>query len=179
MKHLILPIAMNTILATTLNAQGPLPMTATSNWLAASHETLGSSASAGWLMDLDTEDMEIYVTPAHALVLVDRSPMFTQDGSAYLRKGLHGLGGTHLTLVSEVEHLDDSVLHGVYSGLLGGTAVMMDQYVQMRNDLPLAIVRVITRVNGSTPSIAFDQEKFVATLLREPVDPSEPALTKN
>ena len=39
--------------------------------------------------------------------------------------------------------MNDTVLHGVYSGLLGGTAVMMDQYVQLRNGVPVAIVRVI------------------------------------
>jgi hypothetical protein len=179
MKNLILPMAMNTILATTLSAQAPLSMTATTNWLAASHATLGANAPAGWLMDLDAEDLEIYVTPGHALVLVDRSPIMNGDGTAYLRAGLHGLGGTNLSLVGEVDVMNASVMHGVYSGLLGGTAVIMDQYVQMRNGVPLAIMRVITRVNGSAPATAFDQEELVTTLLRSAVDPSEPALTKN
>lgn len=179
MKNLILPIAMNTILATTLNAQGLLPMTATSNWLAASHVTLGANAPAGWLLDLDTEDLEFYVTPEHALVLVDRSPIIIGDGTAYLRAGLHGLGGTRLSLVDEVDHMNDSVLHGVYSGLLGGTAVMMDQYVQLHNGMPVAIVRVINRVNGSIPAPIFDQEELVTTLLSKPVDATEPVLTKN
>lgn len=179
MKNLILPIAMNAILATTLNAQGPLHMTPTSNWLAASHATLGTSAPAGWLMDLDAEEHEIYVTPGNALILVDRAPIINDDGTAYLRAGLNGLGGTRLSLVGEVESMNESVVHGVYSGLLGGTAVMMDQYVQLNNGVPVAIVRVITRVNGSVPAVALDQEEFVTALLSRPSDPAEPALTKN
>lgn len=179
MKNLILPVAMNTILATSLSAQPHLPMTPTSNWLAASHETLGANAPASWLMDLDAEDLEMYVTPEHSLVLVDRAPIINEDGAAFLRAGLHGLGGTHLSLIGEVDVLNDSVMHGVYSGLLGGTAVMMDQYVQLHNDVPVAIVRVITRVNGSAPTVAFDQVEYVATLLRKPVESFEPALSKN
>lgn len=195
MKNLILPIAMNMILATTLNAQGLLPtpapgfgaqrMTTTTKlplqkagWLSACHETLGANAPAGWLMDLEAEDLEIYVTPAHALVLVDRSPMVNEDGTAYLRKGLHGLGGTHLSLIGEVDVMNDSVLHGVYSGLVGGTAVLMDQYVQLRNGMPLTVVRVIGRVNGSTPVIAPDQMELVVSLMSVEHEVNEPALTK-
>jgi len=178
MKTLIL-LAMNTLLATALNAQGPLPMTTPSNWLAAHYETLGASTPANWLMDLDADGLEIHVTPEHALVLVDRAPIMTDaDGNAFMRKGVHGLGGTKLNLVGEVESINGSVLRGVYSGLLGGTAVLMDQYVQLHNGVPMAIVRMITRVNGSAPVMNADQQAFVMALLEEPAEPSEPALTK-
>lgn len=189
MKNLITSITMNAILATTLTAQGqhstPAPygaqhVTQTPNWLAAHRQTLGANTPANWLMDLDADELEIYVTSAQALMLVDRAPLITEEGSAYLRKSVNGLGGTHLTLVGEVDDLSDSVLHGVYSGLLGGTAVLMDQYVQLRNGLPVALVRVITKVNGSLPVANSEQDQLVVELLRQPnVQPDEPALTKN
>ncbi len=179
MKNLITSFTMNTILATSLSAQGPMPMTPTTNWLAAHQQSLGTNAPANWLLDLDTDAMEVYITPEHALVLVDRAPIMEKDGVAYLRNGLNGLGGTRLSLVGEVEPISDTVLHGTYSGLLGGTAVLMDQYVQLRNGIPVALVRTITRVNGSMPAFAALPEEQIVALLERPNQSSEPALTKN
>ena len=190
MKNLITSITMNAILATTISAQGhystPAPygvqhMTPTPNWLAAHRQTLGANTPANWLMDLGADELEIYVTPEQALVLVDRAPLITEEGSAYLRKSVNGLGGTHLTLVGEVDNVSDSVLRGVYSGLLGGTAVLMDQYVQLRNGLPVALVRVITKVNGSLPVVDSDQDQLIVELLDAPaaggVTPAQPSST--
>ncbi len=179
MKSLILPLAMNTMLASALHAQAPNVMTATDNWLAAHQQSLGTNAPANWLLDLDTDAMEVYITPEHALVLVDRSPIMEKDGAAYLRKGVIGLGGTRLTLIGDVEPMNDTVLHGTYSGLLGGTAVLMDEYVQLRNGVPVALVRTITRVNGSMPACAALPEEQIVALLERPNESSEPALTKN
>lgn len=101
------------------------------------------------LLDLETSGMEVHVTPDHVLILVDRSPIIADDDcNAFLRSGVHGLAGSHLTLVGELESVDDVTLHGVYSGLLGGSAVIMDQYIRLRNGVPVAIARVIARVNG-------------------------------
>ncbi len=180
MKNLITITAMNTLLATALSAQTAVPMTPTNNWLAAHREALGPNAPANWIMDQDADASELYMTRDHALVIVDRAPIFEQDGAAYLRKGVSGLGGTHLTLVGEVESINDSVMHGMYSGLLGGTAVLMDQYIQLRNGVPVTIVRVIARVNGSAPSTNDGLEAQVLQLMPEPAyAPSEPVLTRN
>ena len=177
---LILTIAMNTMLATNLNAQGPVPMTATSNWLAASHATLGANTPANWMMDLDADATELYVSRDHALVIVDRAPIIVENGAAYLREGVHGLGGTHLSLVGEVESISDSVLHGTYSGLLEGTAVLMDQFVQLRNGVPVTIVRAVTRVNGTDPTASDDLEAQVLRLIADPgFGADEPALSRN
>ena len=177
MKKLVFPIAMNTILSIMLNAQDPWPMTPTTNWLAAHQQTLGLNAAANWLLDLD--DLEVFVTTEHALVLVDRSPMVSDNGVAYLRKGVNGLGGTHLTLIGEVECMSESVMHGTYSGLLGGTAVLMDQYMQLSNGVPAALVRVITRVNGSAPFPIRDHEKLLSGLFNRVIEEGLPALTRN
>lgn len=180
MKNLILLAAMNTLLATALSAQNAVPMTPTKNWLSANRETLGPNAPANWMMDLDVDAAELYVTDDHALVIVDRTPIIEQDGAAYLSKGVLGMGGTHLTLVGEVESVNDSVMHGTYSGLLGGTAVLMDQYVQLRNGVPVTIVRVIARVNGSAPLNNDLQLAQVLQLMPDPgYTPSEPVLTRN
>lgn len=180
MKNLILPFAMNTLLATALSAQTAAPMTPTNNWLAANREVLGTNAPANWMMDLDADASELYVTRDHALVIVDRTPIIEQDGAAYLRKGVFGLGGTHLTLVGEVESINDRVMHGTYSGLLGGTAVLMDQYIQLRNGVPVTIVRVIARVNGSATASNEGLEAQVLELMPEPISmPVEPVLTRN
>lgn len=158
-------LAMTMILARSASAQGLLALKSTSNWLAAIHATIGPGTPAGWFLDLDAEGMEVYSLPDRSLVLVDRTPMVEAEGQAYLRKPVQGLGGTRLSLVSEVEDFAEDVLHGAYSGLLGGKAVVMDQYVQMRNCVPVAIVRVITRVNGLAPAPPINREELVASLL--------------
>ncbi|MBK8228029.1 MAG: hypothetical protein IPK70_12765 [Flavobacteriales bacterium] len=178
MKNLILLTAMNTMLATALNAQ--TPMIPTNNWLAANRAVLGTNTPANWLLDLDADDMEVYVTANHALVLVDRMPIMNTDGAAFLRKSVTGLGGSHLSLVGEVESVNDSVMRGTYSGLLGGTAVLMDQYVQLRNGVPVTIIRVINRVNGSAPNTLTDSEDLALGLLRATDESGlDPALTRN
>jgi len=117
------------------------------------------------LLDLDTTEMEVHVTPDHVVILVDRSPIIADDdGNAFLRSGVMGLAGSHLTLVGEVENLDDSTLHGVYSGLLGGSAVIMDQYIRLRNGVPVALARVIARVNGSSAQGTDVQATAIALL---------------
>ena len=180
MKHLILSAAMNTLLASALSAQTNAPMIPTENWLATNRETMGPNASANWMMDLDIDATELYVTKDHALMIVDRTPIIEQDGAAYLRKGVFGLGGTHLTLVGKVETVNDSVMHGTYSGLLGGTAVIMDQYIQLRHGVPVTVVRVIARVNGSAPMNNDDLQAQALQLMSEQTDGrNEPALSRN
>ncbi|MBK9539107.1 MAG: hypothetical protein IPO12_10265 [Flavobacteriales bacterium] len=176
MKDLILP-TMLTAFATPLLAQGS--MIPTNNWLAAHQQTIGATIPANWLQDLDTDALEVYVTPERTLVLVDRSPIIAENGEAYLRKGVQGLGGTHLSLVGEVESINDDVLHGVYSGLIGGTAVLMDQYVQLRNGSPITIVRMVSRVNGPAPADIVGQEQLALEMIGAPEENIEPALTKN
>lgn len=178
MKNLILLAAMNTMLATALNAQ--TPMTPTNNWIGASREALGPDVPANWLMGLDADDMDVYVTAELALVLVDRAPIINMEGSAYLRASVQGLGGMHLSRVGEVEIVKDNVIRGTYSGLLSGTAVLMDQYVQLSNGMPVAMVRVISRVNGSAPGNLTDLEDLALGLFRGTDEGTQgPALTKN
>lgn len=128
----------------------------------------GGSDAAGMaelLLDLDTSELEVHVTPDQVVILVDRSPIIADDdGNAFLRSGVMGLAGSHLTLVGDVVNLDDSTLHGVYSGLLGGSAVIMDQYIRLRNDIPVAIARVIARVNGSNAKGADPQATAISLL---------------
>ncbi len=176
MKNLIL-LTMHTAFTSPILAQAP--MTATNNWLAAHQQTIGANTPANWLQDLDTDDLEVYVTAERTLVLVDRAPIIAEDGAAYLRKGVHGLGGTHLSLVGEVESINEHVLHGVYSGLIGGTAVLMDQYVHLRNGVPTTIVRMLSRVNGSALADTSGQQDLALELIGTPAEGSEPALTKN
>lgn|GEM_PF-3325963 len=149
------------------------------NWLAAQQQTVGPNATANWLVDLDADDLELFVTTENALMLVDRSPMITENGAAQLRKGVNGLGGTCWDLVGEVERVNDRVMHGTYSGVLSGTAVLVDQYVQLNNDVPLALVREIARANSSLPSLSSDHEELLSTLLIGPVEEQLQAVTRN
>lgn len=173
-KNIILFLTMNLLLTNSIDAQGPLSMERTTNWLGAIHATLGNNSPAGWFLDLNADDMETYVASNHALVIVDRSPIAHRNGEAYFRSPMNELCGTRLSLIGDVEYITGSVMHGVYSGLLGGTAVMMDQYVRMRNCVPITIVRVITRVNGSAPQINFDQEELVKELMDGPAQIDAP-----
>lgn len=171
---------MNTLLETALNAQPSVPMTPIGDRLATERGSLGPNFPANWMMDLDADATELYVSRDHALVIVDRAPFIVENGAAFLRKGVHGLGGTHLSLAREVESISDSVLHGTYSGLLGGTAVLMDQFVQFRNGVPVTIVRVVTRADGSTPTASDDLESRVLQMIAHPVfGADEPARARN
>ena len=174
MKHLILPLAMNTLFHLPLLAQP------TSNWMAATQQTLGAQASASWMLDMETEGSEIHVSPESALVLVDRQPIITtENGEALLKAGIFGLVGTRLTLQGAIEFMDDSLLHGRYTGTLDGQPVVMDQYVQVRNGVPIGLVRVVRSVQGSAPVLPYTNLAYVSGLLEEPFIDGAPALTKN
>ena len=174
MKHLIIPIAMNTLLSLPLLAQP------TSNWMAATRQTLGPQASASWMLDMESDGMEIHVSPEKALVLVDREPIITsENGEAFLKAGIFGLAGTRLDLQGDVEIIDDSLLHGRYTGTLDGQPVVMDQYVKVRNDVPIGLVRVVRSVQGTAPVLPYTNLAYVGGLLEEANLDAAPALVKN
>lgn len=140
-------------------------MKPSSNWLDALHTTLGANGAESSLWGLDGSDMEVYTTSAGELVLVDRAPVKERGGTAFLRSSVRQRNGAQLNLAGEVEHMAGSVWHGVYSGLLGGAAVMMDQYVQLRNCVPITIIQVIARVNGSAAQQVEGPDELVKELL--------------
>lgn len=150
-----------------------MPMKAKSDQLAAIYSTLGAQTEPDWFMDIDTCGLEVYVTPEKALVILDRSPLAQRGCAAWFRKPKEEWGGTKLDLVGELEMLEGLVWHGVYSGLLGGTAVMMDQYVRLHNGVPLAMVRVITRVNGSPSAPPVEHERYVELLMEASGEPRD------
>ena len=122
--------------------------------------------AADWLLDLDTTGLEVLRTPLNALVLVDRAPLEHADCQGGLdRRGLNGLGGAELTLIGDIHWVGEDVMHGVYSGLLAGVAVLVDQYVQCREGLPRTIVRVIAPAKGPQARAA-DLDQFVMDLVR-------------
>lgn len=140
----------------------PMPSTATnavfkSNMKRArgGPKDLLTSLLAGGIPWLGQEGVEVFTTAGGASVLVDRKPMVEKDGGAYLRSMLRGDDGDVLKLVGELDHVCGSVWHGTYSGLVGGAAVLVDQYVQLRNCVPVTIIRVIARVNG--PFLEWDE----------------------
>lgn len=174
MRNLILTLAMNTAITLPLFAQH------TTNWMGAARQTLGPQASASWMLDMETDGMEIHVSPEKALVLVDHEPIITTgNGEAFLKAGIFGLAGTRLTIQDEVEFMDDSLLHGRYAGTLNGQPVVMDQYLRLRNDVPIALVRVIRSVQGSAPVSAYGNVAYVRSLLNEVSQASGPALAKD
>lgn len=174
MKNLIHLLAMNTAFTLPLMAQP------TQNWMAATRQTLGPQASASWMLDLETDGVEIHVSPERALVLVDRRPIITnENGEAFLKAGISGLAGTRLTLQGDVEFIDDSLLHGRYTGTLDGQPVVMDQYLRLRNDVPIGLVRVVRSAQGSSPVFPYANTAYVRGLLEDTYYDPSPALTKN
>jgi hypothetical protein len=174
MKNLILTIAMNTAITIPLLAQQ------TSNWMGATKQTLGPQASASWMFDLETDGLEVHVSPEKALVLVDHSPIITTaTGEAYFKAGILGLAGTRLTIQGEVESIDDSFLHGRYAGTLDGQPVVMDQYMLMRNGAPTRLVRVIRSVQGSAHVPNYGNVAYVRSLLSEELTANGPVLVKD
>ncbi|HMQ76515.1 MAG TPA: hypothetical protein PKE21_10180 [Flavobacteriales bacterium] len=119
-----------------------------------------------WLLDLDTTGLEVLRTPLNALVLVDRAPLENADFQGGPdRRGLNGLGAAELTLIGDIDRVGEDVMHGVYSGLLAGVAVLVDQFVQCSEGLPRIIVRVIAPAKGPQAR-ATDLEQFVMDLVR-------------
>ena len=119
-----------------------------------------------WLLDLAGHGFELQHLNGNALVLVDRDPLAgTPCGMAADQRGVRGLRGAALTLIGEVTQVSDNVMHGIYSGMVAGTAVLMDQYVDCRNGVPRTIVRVISRVNGGHPGPVFDLDAHVLGLI--------------
>ncbi|MEO8588411.1 MAG: hypothetical protein ABI432_03505 [Flavobacteriales bacterium] len=152
MNHQLLTIMYGSLLATSVCAQTASDLRPTTNWLGAHQQCFGPNACASWLLDQMNDSVELYVTTDHSLVLVDRA-LFnsTDNATAYLHKGLLGLAGTHLVLIGDVVYVNDSLMRGDYEGLVGGMPVSMTQFVQERNGVPLAVVQVITRKQGSAP----------------------------
>lgn len=147
-------LVMNAILATALSAQAQTALQPERNWLTAHRKCLGMQADPGWIMDLETEDMEAFLTPDDAMVILDPAPIrYAGNATACLRKGIQATGGTRLMLVRDVQHVDDSTLYGAYQGELSGTAVSVEQYLRERNGVALALVIVITRIHGSEPIV--------------------------
>ncbi|MBK8498357.1 MAG: hypothetical protein IPL52_05955 [Flavobacteriales bacterium] len=151
----------------------------TNNWMGATKQTLGPQASASWMLDMETDGVQIHVSPEKALVLVDREPIITtKDGEAFLKAGILGLAGTWLTLQGEVDAIDDTLLHGRYTGTLDGQPVVMDQYLRMRNSMPTRLVRVIRSAQGSAVVPAYDNIAYLRSLIEDPFVDGSPALTK-
>ncbi|MBK8340587.1 MAG: hypothetical protein IPK99_11620 [Flavobacteriales bacterium] len=163
MKNLILTLAMNTAITLPMLAQQ------TTTWMGAAKETLGQQASASWMLDMETDGMEIHVSPERALVLVDREPIInTENGEAFLKAGIFGLAGTRLMLQGDIDFIDDSLLHGRYTGTLDGQPVVMDQFVKVRNDVPIGLVRVVRSMQGSAPIQPYTNLAYVSGLLDDP-----------
>jgi hypothetical protein len=178
MKHVMTMCVALMTLFHALRAQGP-NLLATSNWLAAHKATLGSGTSPNWLIDLDVDELEVYITGDRSLVLVDRDPDIREgEGQAFLTRSMRGLGGTNMHLLGTLESRGDTILHGVYSGRLGGTTVLMHQYVVQRNEQPEALVRVISRSNGSIPEFGPARDEEMAVLLGDPSELDRTALIK-
>lgn len=147
-------LVMNVILATALSAQAQTALRPERNWFAAHRKCLGMQADPGWIMDLEAEDMEVFLTPDDALVILDPAPIrYAGNATACLRKSIQSTGGTRLALVCDVRHVDDSTLYGAYQGELSGTAVSVEQYLRERNGVALALVIVVTRIHGSEPIV--------------------------
>lgn len=129
---------------------------------------------------MEADGVEIHVAPDQALVVVDREPYITtEDGRTFLRTGINGLVGTHLTLRGGVEVVNETVLHGSYSGTLEGTPVHIDQYLEERNGMPITLVRVIRRSERSAPVPPSRCTAFVLSLLKDRPDSTDtPALTQ-
>jgi hypothetical protein len=109
---------------------------------------LQDSVLTGWLATLPIGNGRAYRSGNDVLVLVHRPPFgkgrFEGEPAAY------GLSMAQEPEVVQVDELgeEEQVLYGAYSGLLGGSAVLLDQFVRLRRGAAACIVQVLTRVNG-------------------------------
>lgn len=117
-----------------------------------------------WLTELGLDGSEVHCTALGALVVVDRDPCAPSDAP----RGHRVQGPVRLSLVEEVREEGEGLLLGRYSGLLGGTAVMMHQYVRIRNGVPDRVVRVIARINGPIAGDRVDERAMVLALMEHP-----------
>lgn len=133
------------------------------------HRPPGHTAVEGWqlhwLTELGLDGLEVHGTRDGALVVVDRDPCASHHPSRKHRVP----GPPQLSLVGEVREDGDDLLLGRYSGLLGGSAVMMHQYVRLRNGVPDRVVRVITRINAPSAYDRSGERAMVLALMARPV----------
>ena len=102
-----------------------------------------------------------------------------ENGEAFLKAGIFGLAGTRLTLQGNIEIIDGSLMHGRYTGSLDGQPVVMDQYLEMRNDVLTGLVRVVTAVQGSAPVPIHTNIDYVQGLLDDVAMTTDPTLAKD
>lgn len=138
------------------------------NWVAAIRQCLGPQANVAWFQDLDSDQLHLFVTADRALVILDLEPIINQGESAMLRPSILSLGGTRLDLIGDVVAVNDSIQVGTYRGILGGQAVIMEQYVYTRHGLLLARSHVVRRSEGSAPVAPRVHDALIWTLLSPP-----------
>ncbi|MBX2980895.1 MAG: hypothetical protein KF905_16530 [Flavobacteriales bacterium] len=108
-----------------------------------------------WCQGFSEDGLDVRFLRGHGLVLIDRLPAIEGDAVQWLRQRIKGPGGAHATVVDGPHtHLlngllpNETLLHTVHGGLDGPAAVVVDQYLLLRDAMPALLVRLITPVNG-------------------------------
>lgn len=111
-----------------------------------------------WCQGLSQEGLEARFISGHGLVLIDHRPCIEGEAGEWLKQPIKGPGGAHTTSVEppRFHHLEglrqqETLLHAVHGGLVGSTAVVVDQYLLLRDGEPTLLVRLVTPVNGQLP----------------------------
>lgn len=109
---------------------------------------LEDAALSGWLAALRIGNGQAYGFWDDVLVLVHRGPFGASPFAG--EPTVYGLSMAQEPKVMQMAGLGEGeqVLCGAYSGLLGGAAVLLDQFVRLRHGAAACIVQVLTRVNG-------------------------------
>ena len=109
-----------------------------------------------WCEGLSTDGFEVRFLRGHGLVLIDRHPAIEGNAAQWLRQRISGPGGSYATVAEgpKPHHMDglnanESILHAVHGGLDGPAAVVVDQYLLLRDDEPALLVRLISPVIGA------------------------------
>lgn len=104
-----------------------------------------------------------------SLVILDKDPTCMvhdpKEGAGEARSVAVGLS---FTRVGEVKNVTEHVVHGRYHGRQGELALVIDQFVDLRNCIPRAIVRIISPLSGNAGSSRSEQLDLALSLLRSP-----------
>lgn len=140
---------MNTSFVLSLSAQPQVHIPEVTSWLVAHRLCFGSTANAGWMLDIGADEMDVRVVHDGSLVISDPVPFRCMEEKTFLRHCLLATNGTDLCLKDDVIAVNDTVMLGIYTGQLSGMPAQLEKYVALRNGMVVATTYVIQKQAGS------------------------------
>ncbi len=114
---------------------------------------------------IPVEELKRCMEQNQPLVLVDLE-VYGSNENVNIGMDLNAISGLEIDRIGDVQAVTDTVIHGRYRGCLGGVKVLIDQFVDLRNCIPHAVVRIITRWNDKVGGTQEDHRNIALVHLK-------------